>query len=428
VVLLFYIEEHTQKEVAQYLGIPKTTVNNRLHSARKILKRRMLNMVEDTLKSSRLPDDFADNIGRIVSVQGRIVEAQVKSGRGPLLFDNWAPAGRMAAAGPLFTVIQRNVRGHVRLICSSESTSVRVGSKIEAKPEESHPMSLDDFLADAVAALLPRKGGTSKVVESGIKMIDLMSPLPARGAVGLFGLQGLGRAMLVMELYHRLQKTRGKLAVLYFVSREEAANLKAMIDREPNFPPDADGPLETAWLVTSHATDPEHTDTGGLPDSSICFSPLISCRDLYPAIDCLLSSSKLLQSKTVGKDHVRVVERIRDLLRECRRINYDPKFYEYVAVGAYTRAREHYKSRLEADRSELASEDRVLLSRARKVELFLTQPFYTAESYTNLPGKTVSLKETIDGCRQILDGAVDDIPEEYFGYSGTLEEVKSRRK
>jgi F-type H+-transporting ATPase subunit beta len=277
----------------------------------------------------------------------------------------------------------------------------------------------------AIRAISPGKSSKPKILETGIKMIDLMTPLPTRGAVGLFGLQGVGRAVLVMELYHRLQKGKGQLAIFYFATGQEAPNLRAVVEREPNFPADSGGPLQTAWLVSPKATDPDYANRLDRLDVSIYFSPLLSCQDKYPPIDCSLSKSKLLTIDVVGKEHVRIAERVRQALKNARELTFDRKFYELVANGAYAAAREHAKKVLPETLVNLDSSVRGDVSRARKLELFLTQPFFSAESYTGKKGCRVALADTIAGCRAILDGDVDEISEDRFGFSGSLDEIRT---
>jgi RNA polymerase sigma factor (sigma-70 family) len=426
VIYLFYIEDHSQKEVAGYLGISQSTVNNRLYSARQKLKGRMFEMVKDTLSTRKLPDDFAETVARIVRIQGPVIEAQIKDGGASSLFDSWRQTGMDPKDAPQFTVIQRDVNGRIRLICDDLKSSIKVGSKIAAADPDTKILPSDKNLAEVISELSPSRDTEPKTFETGIKMIDLMCPLPSSGTVGLFGVQGVGRAILVMELYHRLKGGSGKLTVFYFVGQAEAANLKSMIDREPNFPSDAEGPLETAWLVTQHATNPDYLKSTEAIDAGIFFSPLISCRDQYPAIDCLHSSSRLLDAGSVSKDHRKTINRVYDLITRARRLDYDPQFCEYVAIGAYARARQHYQEYLKKERKKLTSEEKTDLSRARKLELFLTQPFYTTESFTNMPGVTVSLKDTIAGCNTILDGEVDDIPTDAFGFAGSLEDIRAK--
>lgn len=424
VVFLYYLEERSQEEVAQYLGIRKSTVNNRLHSARQKLRRRMIDMAKDTFKDKRLPDDFADNIAEIVRVQGSVVEASLGRDQRPLLFDQWVMADDRPPHGPQFTVVQREVNGRIRLTSSQQYKSIRVGSGIIAAGEQFEAQPLDDFLEDIVDTMSAPRAESPTVLETGIKIIDLMSPLPLEGTIGVLGTQGVGKAIFLMELYHRLKTSNGHLSIFYFASPQEAISIRLLVDREPGFPTDANGALETAWLVTTHATDPEYARSTQKLDAVVYLSPLMSCRGLYPAVDCLYSSSLLLQSGIVGKDHLEVVERVHNLLSESRRINHDPLFFEHVANGAYTRARERYRNESYRERESLSREHQALLTRSKKLELFLTQPFYTAESYSGIKGVTVPLRETISGCTAILDGAVEDVPTEAFAFKGTLDQIR----
>ena len=424
VVFLFYLEDRSQKEVAEYLGIPKSTVNNRLNSARQKLRRRLVNMAKDALKERRLPDDFADNVATIVRIQGAVVQASLKGEQHPLLFDQWGMLDDGMSNNQRFTVIQREVNGRIRLCSGQQLESIAPGSMIRDMGEQIKTPLSDDHLEEIVSSIALPRPDDSTVLETGIKVIDLMCPLPRRGTVGLLGIQGVGKAVLVKELYHRLKAGDGGLTIFYFASPQEAVSIRSLVNREPGFPADADGALESAWLVTNHATDPEYSKTTDKLDVAIYMSPLVSCRNLYPAIDCLHSSSHLLEPGTAGKEHLEVVQRIHDLLSEGRRISHDPVFCEYVANGAYSRARQRYEKESKRENKSLSKDDQTRLTRLRKLELFMTQPFYVTESYTGVRGVTVSLQETISGCTNILDGAVDDVPTAPFAFKGTLSQIR----
>ena len=99
IIYLFYIEEHSQKEVAAYLDLRISTINNRLHSARKILKRKMFDMVKESARKNPIPEEFAELIGKIIRVQGPVIEAEVKKGRISSLFENWSMTGKEKNSG-----------------------------------------------------------------------------------------------------------------------------------------------------------------------------------------------------------------------------------------------------------------------------------------------------------------------------------------
>jgi F0F1-type ATP synthase beta subunit len=335
--------------------------------------------------------------------------------------------GGDADEGPEFTIIQREAGGRVRLLSTDPAGSVKAASKIRFKDHNAPKMSSDDILSGAIAALAPDVDTVPKVCETGIKVIDMLTPIPVTGCVGLTGLFGVGRAIMVMELHHRLADISGRLVMLYFVSGTEAGNLRTMIDREPNFPPDISGPIETAWLVTAQATNPDYAARHDRIDTALFFSPLQSCRDLYPAIDSLHSFSTLLDTDVVRPDHKSTAKRVIDVLRQARHLTFDRQFYEYVAMGAYTRARQYYKEGKSLRSSDnLSKEQQVIISRARKLELFFSQPFFTTESFTKVPGVSVALSDTLAGCTAILNGEVDDWPDESFAFTGNLEDIRKR--
>jgi len=366
-------------------------------------------------------------VGRIIRVQGPVVEVEMKSGASASLFDSWKISDKKDSDGPVLSVIQRDVKGRIRLVCEGESASLKDGAQIRAEMSTDLPRGCDAMLADIASAIRPR-AKEKKMLTTGIKIIDLLCPLPAEGTVGLFGTQGVGQAVFVMELYKRLKKREGRLAIFYFVSRHEAGNLKLLVEREPNFPPDAEGPLETAWLVTNDAADPYRGQTHDFLDAAIYFSPLLSCRDIYPAIDSLYSSSTLLSEDMLAKEHVETAKRVRDIVEKARQISHDEKFHEYVALGAYKRARQHIREIQTRKIDGLSDGQATILARARKLELYFSQPFHVAESFTGVAGKDIAIEDTISNCKAILDGDADDIPEEAFVFTGNLDEIRNRAK
>jgi F-type H+/Na+-transporting ATPase subunit beta len=147
----------------------------------------------------------------------------------------------------------------------------------------------------------------------------------------------------------------------------------------------------------------------------------LAVQNLYPAIDPEYSSSRWLTEAVAGAEHVEVASRARTLLVEAKRKFCPPFALELLACSARPSA-----SRVAATfQPEIAEGDAVRIGRARKLQFFLSQPFFTAED-TGKPGCSVSLHDTLDGCRQILDGEVDDLPLEPFHYAGALAEVRER--
>jgi F-type H+-transporting ATPase subunit beta len=158
--------------------------------------------------------------------------------------------------------------------------------------------------------------------------------------------------------------------------------------------------------VLFHAADDEQAadenSALGLPDVEIVFSQALAKQGLYPAVDSLQSSSRMLDPQYVGEEPVVVAQQARDLLRR------------YADLHEAVEARG-----LEA----LADEERTVAVRARRLQRFLTQPFTVAEPWTGLPGEQVALADTIKGVGDIVAGRYDDVPEDAFHFVGAIEQV-----
>ncbi|HHT05858.1 MAG TPA: F0F1 ATP synthase subunit beta, partial [Hydrogenispora sp.] len=128
---------------------------------------------------------------------------------------------------------------------------------------------------------------------------------------------------------------------------------------------------------------------------------------IYPAVDPLGSSSRILEASIVGADHYRVSQAVRSILQRYKDLQ------DIVAILGM---------------DELSEEDKLIVSRARKVQRFLSQPFYVAEKFTSIPGRYVTVGETIRGFREIIEGVHDGIPEGYFLNVGTIDEVVEKYK
>jgi F-type H+-transporting ATPase subunit beta len=123
---------------------------------------------------------------------------------------------------------------------------------------------------------------------------------------------------------------------------------------------------------------------------------------IYPAVDPLASTSKILERAIVGEEHYNVARGVQKVLQRYKELS------DIIAI---------------LGTSELPEEDRVTVGRARKIQRFLSQPFFVAENFTGIPGKFVDLKDTIKGFKEILDGKHDNVPEQAFYMTGTIEDV-----
>jgi F-type H+/Na+-transporting ATPase subunit beta len=329
---------------------------------------------------------------------------------------------------------------------------------------------------------------------TGVKALDLLTPYPRGGKIGLFGGAGVGKTLLMIELMgntirehsgivlfagvgersregHDLWRDMQQSGVIentvlvfgqmneppgarlrvplsaltmaeYFRDHERrqvlvfidnifryiqaGAEVSALLGRLPSavgYQPTLEsemGQLQERITTTSRGsvtsvqavyipaddlTDPAVVATFAHLDASTVLSREQVSRGLYPAVDPLASSSTLLTPERVGDNHYRIAEEVRELLARYEELQ------DVIAILGI---------------EELSEEDRVAVHRARRLQRFLTQPFRAAEDFTGIEGKTVPLKETLRGFREILDGKHDDLPEQAFYMVGTIDEAVAR--
>jgi len=152
-------------------------------------------------------------------------------------------------------------------------------------------------------------------------------------------------------------------------------------------------------------TDPAPATTFAHLDATTVLSRNLAAKGIYPAVDPLDSTSTMLQPWIVGEDHYETAQAVKKNLQRYKELQ------DIIAILGL---------------DELSEEDRLVVSRARKVERFLSRPFFVAEVFTGSPGKYVSLNETIEGFKLILGGTLDDVPEQAFYLVGNLEEAVSK--
>ena len=154
-------------------------------------------------------------------------------------------------------------------------------------------------------------------------------------------------------------------------------------------------------------TDPAPATTFAHLDATTVLSRSIAELGIYPAVDPLDSTSRILSPNVVGEEHYRVARRVQEILQKYKSLQ------DIIAILGM---------------DELSEEDKLTVSRARKVQKFLSQPFHVAEVFTGRAGKFVKLEDTIKGFKGIIDGLYDDIPEQAFYMVGTIEEVLENAK
>ena len=335
-----------------------------------------------------------------------------------------------------------------------------------------------------------------EILETGIKVIDLLAPYAKGGKIGLFGGAGVGKTVLIQELIRNVATEHGGHSIFTGVgerSREgndlwtemKASGVldkTALVFGQMNEPPGARMRVaETGLTMAEYFRDKEHqnvllfidnifrfTQAGsevsallGRMPSAVGYQPTLATemgelqeriastkngsvtsvqavyvpaddltdpapattfahldattvlsrkvveQGIYPAVDPLESNSRILEADIVGEEHYEVANRVTEVLQKYKELQ------DIIAILGM---------------EELSDEDKATVMRARKIQKFLSQPFFVAETFTGVPGKYVPLKETIRGFKMILDGEMDEYPENAFFNVGTIDEVIEKAK
>ena len=160
--------------------------------------------------------------------------------------------------------------------------------------------------------------------------------------------------------------------------------------------------VQAIYVPADDLTDPAPATTFAHLDATTVLSRKIVDKGIYPAVDPLDSTSRLLEPRILGEDHYRTARRVQEVLQRYQELQ------DIIAILGI---------------DELSEEDKVIVARARKLERFLSQPFFVAEQFTNMEGRFVHLKDTIRGFQEILNGQHDQVPESAFSMVGTIEEA-----
>ena len=165
--------------------------------------------------------------------------------------------------------------------------------------------------------------------------------------------------------------------------------------------------VQAIYVPADDLTDPAPATTFAHLDGTIVLSRQLTELGIYPAVDPLDSTSRILDPLIVGQEHYQVARRVQEVLQRYKQLQ------EIIAILGM---------------DELSEDDKLVVARARKVQRFLSQPFHVAEQFTGTPGKYVPIKETIEAFKEVIDGNMDDIPEQAFYMVGNLEEVRQKAK
>jgi F-type H+-transporting ATPase subunit beta len=163
--------------------------------------------------------------------------------------------------------------------------------------------------------------------------------------------------------------------------------------------------MQAVYVPADDYSDPAPVATFTHLDATIALERSIVEKGIYPAVDPLASTSRILDPNIVGDEHYRTAREVQRVLQRYKDLQ------DIIAILGI---------------DELSEDDKLIVSRARKIERFFSQPFYVAERFTGIPGRYVQLKDTVRGFREILDGKCDDLPEQAFMMAGTIEDVRER--
>jgi len=390
--ILFYIGEHSQREIATFLDLPVTKVNNRIHAARQLLKERRLIMPQNDTTRHPLPAGFAETIGRLVGRRGTLIEARFPAAVPPIL--NALTLDTDSADAPTISVIQHLPGGIVRGILDREMP-LATGSTLTDTGQPSTQQTTPQALAAILAALDPPAALATPddLLETGIKAVDLFCPLPRHGTIAVLGDMGVGKAVVLGELVQNLTGGAHRLTMVTCVQ------------------PGAEVPFFQPHIVASTAMiqqlvvaiDQEALLATSELDSAfaghIYMTRALAVLHFHPAVDPARSDSRLLTPAIVGEEHYGVALASRALL------------------ARYPEAAEATDRR-----------DGVPESRARRLRRFLSQPFFLAEPFTHVPGERVPRLETVRGCAAIMAGEYDALPEAAFVRIGRIEQAGARAR
>ncbi len=453
--------------------------------------------------------------GNIVEIIGAVVDVQFPRGAVPKVYD----ALNVFESGLTLEVQQQLGDGVVRTIAMGSTDGLRRGLKVEGTGEpitvpvgEATLGRVMNVLGEPVdeagpvesehrwpihrkAPAYADQAPAIEILETGIKVIDLIMPIAKGGKIGLFGGAGVGKTVTLMELirniaiehsgysvfagvgertregndfYHEMREANvlDKVALVYGQMNEPPGNrlrvgltgltiseyfreegrdvllfidniyrytlagteVSALLGRMPSavgYQPtlaEEMGVLQeritstrsgsitsfqAVYVPADDLTDPSPATTFAHLDATLVLSRQIAELGIYPAVDPLDSTSRQLDPLVVGQDHYDTARAVQSTLQRYKELR------DIIAILGM---------------DELSEEDKLTVSRARKIQRFLSQPFFVAETFTGQAGKYVSLKETIAAFKAIVDGSMDQYPEQAFYMVGGIEEVADKAK
>ena len=461
---------------------------------------------------------MGENIGKIIQVLGPVVDVEFEQGNLPTIYTALTisnPAISDEADNLVVEVAQHLGDNVVRTIAMDVTDGLMRGQDVKdtGKPimmpvgeaglgrvlnvvgrpvDGLGPVSQEKMMPiHREAPKFTEQDTTVRVLETGIKVIDLLVPFPRGGKMSLFGGAGVGKTVIMMEMVHNIAMQHGgisvfagvgertregndlyhemkdagvlpKAALIYgqmteppgararvalsaltaaeYYRDEEGQDVLIFIDNIFRFTqagsevsallgrmPSAVGyqpnlatemgelqeritstkkgsitSVQAVYVPADDLTDPAPATTFAHLDATTVLSRNLAAKGIYPAVDPLDSTSTMLQPGIVSEEHYEIAETVKETLQRYKELQ------DIIAILGI---------------DELSEEDRLTVARARKVERFLSQPFFVAEIFTGSPGKYVSLEETIKGFSMVLNGELDDLPEQAFYLVGNIDEA-----
>ena len=461
---------------------------------------------------------MGENIGKILQVLGPVVDVEFEQGKLPTIYSALTisnPAISDEADNLVVEVAQHLGDNVVRTIAMDVTDGLVRGMPVKdtGKPimmpvgeaglgrvlnvvgrpvDGLGPVSQDKMMPiHREAPKFTEQDTTVRVLETGVKVIDLLVPFPRGGKMGMFGGAGVGKTVIMMEMVHNIAMQHGgisvfagvgertregndlyhemkdsgvlpKAALIYgqmteppgararvalsaltaaeYFRDEEGQDVLIFIDNIFRFTqagsevsallgrmPSAVGyqptlavdlgelqeritstdkgsitAVQCVYVPADDLTDPAPATTFAHLDGTVVLSRQIVELGIYPAVDPLDSTSRILDAAYIGEEHYRVARQVQQILQKYKELQ------DIIAILGM---------------EELSDEDKVTVSRARKIQRFLSQPFHVAEAFTNKPGVYVKIEDTVKAFKEICEGKHDDIPEQAFYMRGGIDEV-----
>ena len=462
---------------------------------------------------------MAENIGKITQIIGAVLDIKFPEGQIPeineaieitrkngerLVVEVASHLGddtvKCIAMGPtdgLVRGMDAKATGAAISVPVGENTLGRIFNVLgEPIDEQPAPSDVEYMPIHRPAPSFEEQATSSEMLETGIKVVDLLCPYQKGGKIGLFGGAGVGKTVLIQELIHNIATEHGGYSVftgvgertregndLYYEMKESGVIDKTtMVFGQMNEPPGArmrvgltgltmaeyfrdkggkdvllfidnifrftqagsevsallgrmpsavgyqptlqtemgalqeritstkNGSItsvQAVYVPADDLTDPAPATTFAHLDATTVLERSIAALGIYPAVDPLASTSRILDPRIVGEEHFKVARGVQEILQKYKELQ------DIIAILGM---------------DELSEDDKVVVNRARKIQRYLSQPFHVATQFTGMEGKYVPIAETIRGFKEILEGKHDDIPEGLFLNAGSIDEVRARMK